>query len=74
MWGLYVVMFLEILRTLVRAIIVFSILIVAFGMAFYILLATEVGTPNSSSYKGGHSRFYWPLSQEFSITLVGHNL
>ncbi len=42
MCGIYVVMFLEILRTLVRAIIVFSILIVAFGMAFYILLATEV--------------------------------
>ncbi len=42
MYGIYVVMFLEILRTLVQVIIVFSILFVAFGLAFYILLGTEV--------------------------------
>ena len=44
-YGIYVVMFLEILRTLVRAIMVFSILFVAFGLAFYILMATEVRIP-----------------------------
>ncbi len=43
LYGIYVVMFLEILRTLVQVIVVFSILFVAFGLAFYILLATEVG-------------------------------
>nr|WUF06608.1 transient receptor potential cation channel subfamily A member 1 [Cacopsylla chinensis] len=37
--GIYVVMFLEILQTLIKVLIVFSILIVAFGLAFYILLS-----------------------------------
>jgi len=39
-FGIYVVMFLEILKTLVQVISVFSVLIVAFGFAFYILLRT----------------------------------
>ncbi|CAG0881691.1 unnamed protein product [Darwinula stevensoni] len=36
--GIYVVMFLEILNTLLKVMLLFSILIVAFGFAFYILL------------------------------------
>ena len=43
LFGIYVVMFLEILKTLIQVIIVFSILIIAFGLSFYILMATEVG-------------------------------
>lgn len=38
--GVYVLMFLEILQTLIKVLIVFSILIIAFGLAFYILLST----------------------------------
>lgn len=37
--GIYVVMFLEILQTLLKVLFVFSILIIAFGLAFYILLS-----------------------------------
>lgn len=37
--GIYVVMFLEILQTLIKVLFVFSILIIAFGLAFYILMA-----------------------------------
>ncbi|XP_068082099.1 transient receptor potential cation channel subfamily A member 1 [Anabrus simplex] len=37
--GIYVVMFLEILQTLIKVLVVFSILIIAFGLAFYILLS-----------------------------------
>lgn len=37
--GIYVVMFLEILQTLIKVLMVFSILIVAFGLAFFILLS-----------------------------------
>lgn len=37
--GIYVVMFLEILQTLIKVLMVFSILIIAFGYAFYILLS-----------------------------------
>ncbi|XP_048509555.1 transient receptor potential cation channel subfamily A member 1 isoform X2 [Athalia rosae] len=37
--GIYVVMFLEILQTLIKVLLVFSILIIAFGLAFYILLS-----------------------------------
>ena len=35
------VMFLEILKTLVQVLVVFSILIIAFGLAFYILLSRD---------------------------------
>ncbi|XP_028033887.1 transient receptor potential cation channel subfamily A member 1 [Bombyx mandarina] len=41
--GIYVVMFLEILQTLIKVLMVFSILIIAFGLAFYILLS-KVGS------------------------------
>lgn len=43
--GIYVVMFLEILQTLIKVLMVFSILIIAFGLAFYILLS-RVSTSN----------------------------
>ncbi|XP_041484073.1 transient receptor potential cation channel subfamily A member 1-like isoform X1 [Lytechinus variegatus] len=39
--GIYVVMFLHILKTLVRVMFVFMILVVAFGMSFYILMKQE---------------------------------
>ncbi|XP_071447160.1 transient receptor potential cation channel subfamily A member 1-like [Hetaerina americana] len=38
MIGIYIVMFLEVLQTLIRVLLVFSILIIAFGLSFYILL------------------------------------
>ena len=41
-YGIYVVMFLEILTTLVQALMVFSILIIAFGFSFYIIMCREV--------------------------------
>ncbi|KAJ2954172.1 hypothetical protein O0L34_g2404 [Tuta absoluta] len=37
--GIYVVMFLEILQTLIKVLMVFCILIIAFGLAFYVLLS-----------------------------------
>ncbi|XP_061382460.1 transient receptor potential cation channel subfamily A member 1 isoform X1 [Danaus plexippus] len=37
--GIYVVMFLEILQTLIKVLMVFSILIIAFGLAFFVLLS-----------------------------------
>uniref|UniRef100_T1JBU7 Ion transport domain-containing protein n=1 Tax=Strigamia maritima TaxID=126957 RepID=T1JBU7_STRMM len=39
--GIYVVMFLEILKTLVKALLIFSILFIAFGLAFFILLSHD---------------------------------
>ncbi|XP_071446354.1 transient receptor potential cation channel subfamily A member 1 [Hetaerina americana] len=36
--GIYIVMFLEILQTLIKVLLIFSILIIAFGLSFYILL------------------------------------
>ncbi|KAF2368431.1 Ankyrin repeat-containing domain [Trinorchestia longiramus] len=37
--GIYIVMFLEILQTLLKVLAVFSVLIIAFGLAFFILLS-----------------------------------
>ncbi|CAH1773123.1 unnamed protein product [Owenia fusiformis] len=39
--GIYVVMFLEILKTLVKVLVVFFTVIVAFGMTFYMLLSNQ---------------------------------
>jgi len=50
--GIYVVMFLEILHTLLRVLMVFSILIVAFGLAFYILLSAVILTAQFSQFEG----------------------
>ncbi|XP_052774065.1 transient receptor potential cation channel subfamily A member 1-like isoform X2 [Mya arenaria] len=51
-FGIYVVMFLEILRTLIQVLCVFSILLIAFAMAFYTLLNVEenraFSTPSQS--------------------------
>lgn len=49
--GIYVVMFLEILQTLIKVLIVFSILIIAFGLAFFILLSkVQKPQPNHLSF------------------------
>ncbi|XP_022243393.1 transient receptor potential cation channel subfamily A member 1-like, partial [Limulus polyphemus] len=42
--GIYIVMFLEILSTLLKVTLVFSVLIIAFGLSFYILLAKTEGS------------------------------
>lgn len=47
--GIYVVMFLEILQTLIKVLFIFSILIIAFGLAFYILLS-EIHRQNHTSF------------------------
>lgn len=50
--GIYVVMFLEILQTLIKVLMVFSILIIAFGLAFFILLSnvSQTQSPNHQSF------------------------
>lgn len=49
--GIYVVMFLEILQTLIKVLLVFSILIIAFGLAFFILLSNVTEQqPNHMSF------------------------
>ena len=42
LYGIYVVMFLEILKTLVQVTLVFSFLLIAFGLAFYVLMYSDV--------------------------------
>lgn len=48
--GIYVVMFLEILSTLLKVMFVFSVLIIAFGLSFYILMATVQGSKEKGFY------------------------
>ena len=45
-WGIYVVMFFEILKSLSKALLLFSILIIGFGVAFFVLL--QVHIPDNS--------------------------
>ncbi|XP_022093376.1 transient receptor potential cation channel subfamily A member 1-like [Acanthaster planci] len=47
-FGIYVVMFLEILRTLVQVLFVFSILFIAFGLAFFMLLSQEASKAHAT--------------------------
>ncbi|XP_034482451.1 transient receptor potential cation channel subfamily A member 1 isoform X2 [Drosophila innubila] len=64
--GIYVVMFLEILQTLIKVLMVFSILIIAFGLAFYILLSKIVDSqPNHLSF----SNIPMSLLRTFSMML-----
>ncbi|CRK86167.1 CLUMA_CG000050, isoform A [Clunio marinus] len=49
--GIYVVMFLEILQTLIKVLAVFSILFIAFGLSFFILLSNVTNPqPNHLSF------------------------
>ncbi|XP_068249556.1 transient receptor potential cation channel subfamily A member 1 isoform X2 [Palaemon carinicauda] len=58
--GIYIVMFLEILNTLLKVLFVFSVLIVAFGLAFYILLS-----------HGGHLSFSnLPMSMLHTFSMM----
>ncbi|XP_017840949.2 LOW QUALITY PROTEIN: transient receptor potential cation channel subfamily A member 1 [Drosophila busckii] len=64
--GIYVVMFLEILQTLIKVLLVFSILIIAFGLAFYILLSKIIDAqPNHWSF----SNIPMSLLRTFSMML-----
>ncbi|XP_058975803.1 transient receptor potential cation channel subfamily A member 1 [Musca domestica] len=64
--GIYVVMFLEILQTLIKVLLVFSILIIAFGLAFYILLSKIIDPqPNHLSF----SNIPMSLLRTFSMML-----
>ncbi|XP_060660801.1 transient receptor potential cation channel subfamily A member 1 isoform X1 [Drosophila nasuta] len=64
--GIYVVMFLEILQTLIKVLMVFSILIIAFGLAFYILLSKIIDSqPNHLSF----SNIPMSLLRTFSMML-----
>ncbi|KAL9905738.1 transient receptor potential cation channel A1 [Glossina fuscipes fuscipes] len=64
--GIYVVMFLEILKTLIKVLLVFSILIIAFGLAFYILLSKIIDPqPNHLSF----SNIPMSLLRTFSMML-----
>ncbi|VDH91361.1 transient receptor potential cation channel subfamily A member 1 [Mytilus galloprovincialis] len=47
-FGIYVIMFLEILRTLLQALCVFSLLFVAFGLSFFLLLRHEISEAYST--------------------------
>lgn len=52
--GIYVVMFLEILQTLIKVLAVFSILIIAFGLGFFILLSkVSVQAQSPGTYRKG---------------------
>ena len=54
LFGIYVVMFLEILKTLLQVLCVFSILLIAFGIAFFMLMNKEVMC-NSPPFNGPDS-------------------
>lgn len=64
--GIYVVMFLEILQTLIKVLILFSILIIAFGLAFFILLS-NVETPQANHLS--FSTIPMSLMRTFSMML-----
>uniref|UniRef100_A0A1B0CK24 Transient receptor potential cation channel subfamily A member 1 n=3 Tax=Lutzomyia longipalpis TaxID=7200 RepID=A0A1B0CK24_LUTLO len=63
--GIYVVMFLEILQTLIKVLMVFSILIIAFGLAFYILLSNSLYLQTTYSF----SSIPMSLMRTFSMML-----
>ncbi|XP_031632673.1 transient receptor potential cation channel subfamily A member 1 isoform X3 [Contarinia nasturtii] len=67
--GIYVVMFLEILQTLIRVLMVFSILIIAFGLAFYIVLSKSMLSQEMSSSQWAFTSIPMSLARTFSMML-----
>ncbi|XP_053683490.1 transient receptor potential cation channel subfamily A member 1 [Sabethes cyaneus] len=67
--GIYVVMFLEILQTLIKVLTVFSILIIAFGLAFYILLSKATTIINPQANHLSFSSIPMSLVRTFSMML-----
>lgn len=67
--GIYVVMFLEILQTLIKVLIVFFILIVAFGLAFYILLS-RVRTKQNARIVRLNSSSKAIIKMSFNLTFL----
>lgn len=49
--GIYVVMFGEIMKTLVRIVMLFFYLMLAFGLAFYALMLNQVGEERNNNVK-----------------------
>lgn len=64
--GIYVAMFLEILQTLIKVLLLFSILIIAFGLAFFMLLS-KVSQPQQSN--SSFSTIPMALMRTFSMML-----
>ncbi|XP_047501251.1 transient receptor potential cation channel subfamily A member 1-like [Penaeus chinensis] len=65
--GLYVAMFLEILNTLLKVFFVFSVLIVAFSLAFFILMSHV----SSTHTQGGHLSFSTvPMSMLHTVSMM----
>lgn len=69
--GIYVVMFLEILQTLIKVLFVFSILIIAFGLAFYILMS-KVKYSDSTQHSPPPPSLSLSLSLTLSLTSISH--
>ncbi|XP_065074384.1 transient receptor potential cation channel subfamily A member 1 isoform X2 [Ochlerotatus camptorhynchus] len=67
--GIYVVMFLEILQTLIKVLTVFSILIIAFGLAFYILLSKVSRTADTQVNHLSFASIPMSLLRTFSMML-----
>ncbi|XP_055535400.1 transient receptor potential cation channel subfamily A member 1 isoform X2 [Wyeomyia smithii] len=67
--GIYVVMFLEILQTLIKVLAVFSILIIAFGLAFFILLSKATTIINPQANHLSFSTIPMSLVRTFSMML-----
>ncbi|XP_042320383.1 transient receptor potential cation channel subfamily A member 1-like [Sceloporus undulatus] len=61
-FGIYVVMFWEILRTLIRIAIVFFFLMLAFGLSFHVLLGSQLGNYLSSCHQLCRDHYYYRSS------------
>ncbi|XP_043230457.1 transient receptor potential cation channel subfamily A member 1-like, partial [Amphibalanus amphitrite] len=67
--GIYVVMFVEIQKTLLRVLVIFSVLIIAFGLAFYILMS-QGNHPEFSSVPVALSRTFNMMLGEIDFLSV----
>ncbi|XP_037070285.1 transient receptor potential cation channel subfamily A member 1-like [Pollicipes pollicipes] len=67
--GIYVVMFVEIQKTLLRVLVIFSVLIIAFGLAFFILMS-HGNHPEFSSLPVAISRTFNMMLGEIDFLTV----
>ncbi|CAG5119034.1 unnamed protein product [Candidula unifasciata] len=66
--GIYVVMFMEILKTLVKVLLIFSMLNIAFGLAFYVVMSHEVNKARTHWYMSVYHTFIMLLELDYQST------
>ncbi|XP_059173558.1 transient receptor potential cation channel subfamily A member 1-like [Physella acuta] len=67
--GIYIIMFLAIMKTLMQVFLIFVILVTAFGLAFYVLMQEEPSKAHSTPFMSLYRTFILTFEIEYLLTV-----